>query len=233
MKTFLLNLDKDVARLEHMTKVLGDFGIEFERVPGVYAKAMSKEDLKRHFRPIRSFIAQRERIQIGMIGCCLSHIKAYRRMIEENLPYALIFEDDVVLEPKFPELLKNAESFLDPSKPQVLLFSAWMDGREGEEVPDGIIEEDGFFCADAYCLTLPAAKLITRLNDPVITISDAFTRWHKRYGLELYRIYPTTARQDNDTFGSNINEEGPEKSMPSICRSLLRLLDRMLIALGM
>ena len=230
MRTFLINLDRDTTRLGHMKAMLAGLGIAYERQSAIYAKELSRSELKRLFRPVRSFIACRECMPVGAIGCALSHNAVYRRMIEEDIPVALVLEDDIVIESGFTELLGKAKEFLDPSRPQILQFSAWKDGRDGNDVPDGIVEEDGLFCTDAYCVTLAAARLILKVNSPVITVADSFRRWHKRFGLELFRIYPTTVRQDNDTFGTNIS--GDEKRhIPSFLRSLLRSIDRLLIAI--
>ena len=33
-------------------------------------------------------------------------------------------------------------------------------------------------------------------------MADSFKRWRRRYGLQLYRALPATARQDDARFGS-------------------------------
>lgn len=38
----------------------------------------------------------------GAIGCYLSHIRIYKKIVEDNIPYAIIFEDDVrFLDPEY------------------------------------------------------------------------------------------------------------------------------------
>ena len=72
----------------------------------------------------------------------------------------------------------------------------------GNPTPEEIRAEKSAWCADAYVLTRPAAQLILKANDPVITVADSFKRWRRRHGLELYRALPATARQDDVRFGS-------------------------------
>ena len=101
----------------------------------------------------------------------------------------------------FPAALKRVEAFLSPGRAQLVLLSGY--GVENaESLPEEIRAEKSAWCADAYVLTRPAAQLILKANDPVITVADSFKRWRRRHGLELYRALPATARQDDVRFGS-------------------------------
>ena len=107
----------------------------------------------------------------------------------------------MVLADGFPAALKRVESFLSPGRAQLVLLSGY--GVEGaESLPEEIRAEKSAWCADAYVLTREAARLILKANDPVITVADSFKRWYRRFGLELYRALPATARQDDARFGS-------------------------------
>jgi len=229
MKTYLINLDANPDRLEHMRTTLSRLGVVFERIPGVYGRGMGRECLSRHCIRWRSFVAMQEAITPGQVGCALSHVSVYRRMIDGNVPVALVLEDDIDMDPGFPAVLEQAAAFMDPQKRQVLLFSAWKDGRQ--DPPPGIVEESRMFCMDAYCITMPAARLLAEINDPVVVPADEFERWHRWYGLELYRIYPTTVRQRNDQFVSMVNDgDCEERRICGLFKTLLRTLDKSLLA---
>ncbi len=201
MKTFLVNLDRSPERLAFMKAQLDRLGIAFERIPAIDGRALTPADRARRFSRVRSFIAAKKRLSDAEIGVALSHGDCCRRMVAANVPVALILEDDVALADGFPEALSRAEKFLDPARPQVAVFSGY--GIEGGETrPPEICRESALWCADAYCLTLAAAKLILKANDPVLTVADSFKRWHKGFGLELYRIFPTMARQADEMFAS-------------------------------
>lgn len=45
----------------------------------------------------------------GMIGCALSHYKIYRQIIEQNIPYAFVLEDDTKLSVNTPAVLTAIE----------------------------------------------------------------------------------------------------------------------------
>lgn len=45
------------------------------------------------------------KMSIGELGCCYSHRLAWKRVVDEDLPYAVVFEDDIVLYDDFSERL--------------------------------------------------------------------------------------------------------------------------------
>jgi hypothetical protein len=88
------------------------------------------------------------------------------------------------------------------SKAQVFLLSAL--GAE-EKNKLGIERIKGGLCTDGYIVTLSAAKRIYNANFPVVTVADAWLRWGKRFGVEMFRAWPTVVGQDNDRFGTDIS----------------------------
>jgi glycosyl transferase family 25 len=68
----------------------------------VYAKEMTEDEIAQVYDDIKS---RKERegkpLNRGEIGCALSHFKVYQKIIDENLPYALIFEDDACIDKSF------------------------------------------------------------------------------------------------------------------------------------
>jgi len=221
MKTYVINLDRNPERLAFMREQLERMGLDFERFPAVYGKAMTSAERAAGFSALRSFIASKKRMSDAEIGVAMSHIGCYKRMLASGEDAALVFEDDVVLGTRFCETLARVEKFLDPTKPQVVVLSGY--GVENAELlPEMIRAEKSIWCADAYCLTRSAAELILRANNPVITVADSFKRWHRRFGLELYRALPPTVRQDDITFKSE-NVVLPKSNW--LVRNLMWLVD--------
>lgn len=224
MKTYLINLDRNPERLSFMSAQLARESIPFERFPAVWGKGLSPAARSVGFSPVRSFIASKKRMSAAEIGVALSHIGCYRRFLATEETVALVLEDDVVFGPGFRATLARVERFLDPARPQVVVLSGY--GVEGAEaLPEEIRAERSIWCADAYCLTRAAAELLLRANDPVITVADSFKRWHRRFGLELYRALPATVRQDDVTFKSE-NVVLPKSNF--IVRNLLWVADWLL-----
>lgn len=201
MKAFVINLDRSPERLAFMRDQLAALGLPFERFPAVDGRALSAADRAARFSRVRSFVAAKKRLSDAEIGVALSHVGCCRRLVAGRLPYALVLEDDVRLRADFPATLRRVEAFLDPDAPQLVLLSGY-GVADAETHPEEIRPETSAWCADAYVLTLPAARLVLRLNDPVITVADSFKRWRRRGGLQLFRALPASAAQDDAAFPS-------------------------------
>ena len=221
MKAYLINLDRNPERLAFMRRQLDAFGMPFERFPAVYGRDLSPAERKAGFSSVRSFIASKKRLSDAEIGVAMSHAGCCRRLVESGAPCALVLEDDVALSAGFPAALARVERFIDPGRPQLVLLSGY--GVPGaESMPEEIRAEKSAWCADAYVLTRPAAELILKANFPVVTVADSFKRWRRRFGLELYRALPSTARQDDETFASE-NRVLPKSGW--LVRNLMWVLD--------
>ncbi|WP_239326534.1 glycosyltransferase family 25 protein [Snodgrassella gandavensis] len=113
LKTFLINLDRRPDRLMFVKQQLENLGIAFERVSAVDGNCLTDEQ-KVFFNQQRFALECKRKAVNGEIGCALSHQAVWQRIVAENIPYALILEDDVQLKPELVSLLadkRNYESF--------------------------------------------------------------------------------------------------------------------------
>ncbi len=103
---FVVSLERSPERYAFMARQLQDLGIPFRKVSAVDGKKLIMEELQQIYDPeltqknIGRLITKEE------IGCYLSHWKIYKIMTEENLPEALVLEDDVVLDKDIIPILK-------------------------------------------------------------------------------------------------------------------------------
>lgn len=202
MKVFLINLLHKQDRYLHMVGELERCGIEYERVPATYGKDLTKKELTHFFSEFHSYCACGYRLTLGEIGCALSHLSVYRRMIDESIAVAMVLEDDVLLEECFNKKCKDICSKIDLRKPQVVVLSAYkFDG--GGEI--GLIRNKRAMCTDGYIITLSAAKKIYHYNFPVVTVADDWRRWNWMLGIETYTCWPPIVKQDNLRFGTDVN----------------------------
>lgn len=106
----------------------------------------------------------------GGIGCALSHITAWKQLLEGDAQYLLVFEDDAVVFPGFVNLMN--ESFAkDPAlaKPfDLLIFSNAKKYRNGHPSSTGDFSTvDSFVLATAYIISRRAAKLFINEAIPI------------------------------------------------------------------
>lgn len=216
MKVYLINLERNVDRLQSASRQLGAQGIDFERFSAVDGSALTNADRKRVMARFHARMARHNPLTKGELGCALSHAAIWRKMIEGQIPVALVLEDDVQLSDRFTRALARVTESMDVDRPQVYLFS---DGRfrpfaETDGVPESIERLEGprlkkAWCAEAYVMTLPAACSVYRVNYPIVTMNDWWDRWARRGLIELYRVYPLTARQKQETYPSDVTPVKP------------------------
>jgi glycosyl transferase, family 25 len=111
VRTYLINLDCDTARLAWMHDQLAALGIPYERVPAVYGEELSPLDAAYHQDPKRVGLSPAE------IGCLLSHLKLWTRIAAGEGKAALVLEDDVHFKPDFADMLASIE--IDGADPVV------------------------------------------------------------------------------------------------------------------
>ncbi len=103
MKTYIINLDKDIDRLQVLSNQLHSFGIEFERIPAIYGKEYEGNEYNED-----EAIKQNGRaLSFGELGCALSHKRAYEAFLKTDDDYALILEDDVVFTQNIKKIIKQ------------------------------------------------------------------------------------------------------------------------------
>ena len=202
MKVYVVNLKKNPERMESIDAQLKKLGVEYERIEAVYGKELSEEEYGRSVSSLHAFLARGRKLTDGEVGCALSHLEIYRRMIAKRIPVATVLEDDIIVKPEFAKVLSEVEVFVDVDKPQIVMLST-LGSRDAGKT--GIVKTTSAICTDGYVITLPAAKIILRANYPVVTVADSWSRWRRRYGLETYRYCPSVVSQDIERFGTDVS----------------------------
>lgn len=146
----------------------------------------------------------------GQVGCALSHLAAYRLMVERGLPSALVVEDDVVLPEDIEARLDELRARIGDR--EVIQLYNWPPepsefSRAGAEtLSEGALHYplaiEGMGAASAYVIGRVAAEAILRLNDPVAVTADNWTRFHREGAVASARVVlpqPVTLREFETT----------------------------------
>jgi glycosyl transferase family 25 len=90
---YVINRSKDMDRMSRFAASCRKWGISFERV-----EAINCADPEFDFTPYEAEIAEtfygKTQFLRGAVGCFLSHVKAWRKIVEANIAGAIICEDD-------------------------------------------------------------------------------------------------------------------------------------------
>ena len=206
MKVYVINLDKDISRMAYVDAQLRRLCIAYERIPGVYAKNMTEVERCKAVNRFRWWCAVGRKVVPAEIGCALSHYGIYKRMSSDNV--VCILEDDIKIDDAFAERLQEVESFIDKTKPQVVMLSSHNCKREGR----GIIRSKTAVCTDAYVITQLAAKALLGANLPMQVPCDHWWRWERMGLIELYHALPTVASQNQEIFGTSTQANADDVS---------------------
>ena len=104
MKVFVINLARRPDRLAAITQDFKDHGISFERIDAIDAK--TNPLLKKFRRPFFKFLLGKRAYSDGPIANYLSFCKIWQKMVDENIPSALVLEDDAQISNWDPAFLK-------------------------------------------------------------------------------------------------------------------------------
>ncbi|MDR7342789.1 glycosyl transferase family 25 [Pantoea alhagi] len=173
MKTFVINLEKDHERREKIVKQCVINKLKYELIHAVDGRTLSTEmlTLVTHDYP-------RCALTNGEIGCALSHLTIYARMVAEDVPYALVLEDDSVPGANLASHLAGIKKLISATRPEVFLLtgdniyncnikSVDCHGNEYYRLAYG---SGGY----GYVINQAAAQEILKQNRPVIFEAD---RW--------------------------------------------------------
>jgi len=150
----------------------------------------------------------------GETACALSHLRSLRRVVERDIPHALVLEDDVLLRDGFGRIVGSAAAFLHSlSGPAVVLLSARTKvyGPVRWRYNDGAIRSAfGGVGAYAYLVNRSGAA---RLLERTLPLVAPFDHWHchVRNGIRLYSFLPHPASFMGKGDDSAIREQRTEK----------------------
>jgi glycosyl transferase family 25 len=118
MKIFLVSLKKDIAKRNNILQQAGKLGLEVEVTEAVYGKELTEKQLGEAVFDYKNCALSK-----GEIGCSLSHLNIYRRITRDNIPLALVLEDDAIMKNGLPSALEEIELFDKKSVPSVYMLS--------------------------------------------------------------------------------------------------------------
>ena len=100
IQIFVISLARAPDRRDSISNHLRELGLEYEIIEAVDGAQLSESECL-------NFLANGVTYIHGVIGCYLSHIRIYERIIRENIDIALILEDDARLNPDIVPSILN------------------------------------------------------------------------------------------------------------------------------
>jgi glycosyl transferase family 25 len=111
-RIYVLNLPDATDRLEYIDRQLRNLKLPYKTVSGIKGTQLSPSEITRAYDRKANASCFRRPLSIGEIGCYLSHRQAWQNIITEELPWALILEDDIEIAETLPDLLAALPKFM-------------------------------------------------------------------------------------------------------------------------
>jgi GR25 family glycosyltransferase involved in LPS biosynthesis len=102
-KVYVINLDRSPERMKELDERLRKLNIRYERISAVDGKNLSSEEIAQVATPSCA-----KACTFSSIGCAMSHKKAWKKVIDENIRTALILEDDAIFADNFEDRFKSS-----------------------------------------------------------------------------------------------------------------------------
>lgn len=173
MKVFVINLEKDQVRREKTVKQCTLNNLKYEVIKGVDGRTLPSDIL-----PLVTHDYPQCALTKGEIGCALSHLSIYARMIAENIPYALVLEDDALPGPELASHLAGLKTIISATRPEVFLLtgnSAYNPKLKKMDLHNNVYYRVAYGSGGyGYVINRSAAQEILKQNRPIIFEAD---RW--------------------------------------------------------
>jgi len=208
---FVINLEKSADRRTAMAARLDPLHIDYTFFKAVNGHALDIDNLPAYDKTRRRLYFGRD-LTKGEIGCLLSHRAVYQHMVDNNIERAIVFEDDVFVEPTFPQLIR--EILQSPVKWDMIRFLAYEKvQKRGRDIfalstkPHALARipttSGGAY---GYMLTQKAAKEFLRHMQKNALPVDILHGYVWRTGLETFilRPSPVSADLDNESTIGNV-----------------------------
>lgn len=111
---FVINLARSAQRLANTQTQLARVNLPFERIDAVDGAQLSTQQKLLHYSPQLNKQQYHYPLSNGQIGCYLSHRKAWQRIVDEKLDYAIVLEDDFYIDESIHNAIKNIEQLQQP-----------------------------------------------------------------------------------------------------------------------
>jgi len=212
MKIYVINLESAKDRMAYMHQQLQNLGLPYTRQDAVKGTAMTDAEMEE----LCDMDAVRNNphwLRKGVIGCTLSHWKVYQQMVADNVPVALILEDDMKLPPNLAALLAGIENNIGTNEVILLYYQALYEVQFSQQNSVTVappytlhypIDMSHIGAGGAYIITLEVAKALVKEMVPVRVSNDCYAYFYERKAINSLRcVLPFAAT--SSFFESTIN----------------------------
>ena len=200
MKAFAINLKSATTRRQSLEKELKKSGLHVEFVEAVNGSELTQKDIAT-LCDEDAIRRSPQWLTPGAIGCALSHLAIYRKIVSDKLPYALIIEDDVEFSEGIAARLQELEAQIQQEEVIMLYYQSWkpliLKSASRRKIGTGAhalyapANENQPITTGAYIISRAAAKRMAENLLPIHMGADSWGYFFKMgYVKSIHCVYP-------------------------------------------
>lgn len=192
MQTYVINLARSADRRAHIITQLRKAQVNYEIVNAVDGRDLDLSDV----RVVDPVFAAANMAHPGVVGCALSHLEVYRRILHDGLEIACILEDDVVLPSDLGSLTGAIAPYMTGAEVVLLNFQSYEPCRITKagavELPSScllvqIADENQALGAGGYLITRQACARMVKTLLPARSVADDWAFFRREGAIDCVR----------------------------------------------
>lgn len=117
LPVYIVSLKNSERQLDIGKRILN---VNYDVIEAIYGKDLGETYLETINSQNWVIERYKRSLTYGEIGCALSHLKIYKKMLEEDIPWAIIFEDDISVKHDFYDALMQKIDAFDSNNIYIL-----------------------------------------------------------------------------------------------------------------
>ena len=204
-RIFVINLLRSPDRRRVIGGRLGELGLDHEFFPAADGAALTEADLVNYDRKARLEAFGCDLLP-NELGCYLSHYRIYQKIIAENIPRALVLEDDIEIADGLPAIL---EALADAPADWELVRLSGLRARKGRKIAEitpgySVVRLLNVACGtQAYLLNRQGAEKLAAYGKKIVRQVDVMLDRYWDNGLRIMAVQPYPV-QPSHNFDSTI-----------------------------
>jgi glycosyl transferase family 25 len=189
--TFCISLYSNPTRWEKMENRFKQLNLDVTRFKAVSQLDELNVQFVSYLTPVQKF-------------CTQSHINLWKHIIENNIPYAFILEDDACFDIKWKDKLDEFSKHINDPELDAIFLNA---SEPLDKTHVWTMADEQYLCG-GYILTYKGAKMLLETFSNCFYMSDWMTS-RLQQNRHSYTYFPWLIIQQGieTTIGSNINED--------------------------
>lgn len=187
---YCINLKRSIERRAKMEAELKKLGLSYEFIEAVDGRKLSAAERTASYSSWRTRFRHGKDLTPGELGCVMSHLKFFQKIIETN-EIGFVLEDDVSFSDGARAAFEKAEKFLQEAKGTTLVQLPGLvrDLRRAKDGLGDFVKVPTAIGTYAYGINPAAAKLLLKAFTPVKMPIDKYDYIIKHLGLDFF-VYP-------------------------------------------